>query len=57
MESANADQEQIQKRLAEYEAAWKNGSVEDLMAFMADDVSISDFGPSPPFLILPPSPL
>jgi hypothetical protein len=47
MDSAHPDQELIQKRLTVYEAGWKNCSVDDLMALMADDVSISDFGPSP----------
>ena len=49
MSSRHPDQELIEQRLAAFQTAWNKGSVEDIMSFMADDVSISDYG-LPPFL-------
>ena len=46
MDSQHPDQKLIEKRQAEYEAAWQNQSIERVMSFMADDVSVSDFGSS-----------
>jgi len=47
METNHPDQGQTGKHLKEYEAAWKNCSVEDILSFMAEDVSVSDYGASP----------
>jgi hypothetical protein len=57
MASHHSDQELIDKRLAAYEAVWKKGSVDEILSFMAEDVSISDFGSSLLSLLPNPSPL
>jgi hypothetical protein len=44
MASSHPDQDVIENRLAVYEAAWKKRSVDEIMSFMADDVSISNYG-------------
>ena len=49
MAAIHPDKELIEERIAAIEAALEKGAVDEYMEFMADEISVSDFGPCSPF--------